>query len=200
MKLVKTLALSKLTYSATMLPLPKDIVKHIETLIDKFIWNGKKRKIKKQILYNSTVEGGINQTNLQAYFEAIKASWVPRILRQTNQPWTCIPRYYLSYFGKNYAILNFNFIDKAHFKKLEQIPLFYQELVIGFNKAKCDKKPLHREELLNNIIWGNRHLSFKCKDKTHETLYNKHWIECGIMYLKQIVTQNGKLDIERIKT
>jgi hypothetical protein len=199
MVIVKTLGLAKLIFSATMLPLPKNIGKHLETEIDRFIWKGKKRRITKEILHGTIAEGGLGQLDIQAYFEALKASWLPRIFRNENQSWNCLSRYYFNQFGKNFAILNFNFINKTHFPHIEKLPLFYQEIVIAINKTKSENKPSNKKELLNSIIWGNRHLVYENKvSKIQESLYNKHWIECEIMMLGQIVSQNGELNIESL--
>ena len=49
-EIIKTLALSKLIFSANMLSLPIGICKQVEMLIDKFLWSGKKESIKKRYI------------------------------------------------------------------------------------------------------------------------------------------------------
>ena len=95
--------------------------------------------------------------------------------------WNYLPQYYLNRYGKNLAILTFNFINEKQFPRIKQIPLFYQEVIIAFNKSKGSNKPTSKTEFLDNIIWGNRHFIPCSKQNNQETLYNKHWIECGIL-------------------
>ena len=199
MVVVKTLGLSKLIYSATMLPLPPNICDNIEKEIDRFVWKGRKRRIKKAVLCRAIDNGGIGQLSIKEHFYAIKASWIPRILRQKNESWNVIARFHLNKFGKDLAILNFTFYDPSQFPGINRIPQFYQEMVVAFNKAKWSKKPSTEEELLGSVIWGNRHFTIgeKCKQ---ETIHNKHWIDQGIMTFGQILLPNGNLDIHVLNT
>ncbi len=191
--IVKTIGLSKLIYSATLLPIPSEIVEILENVIDKFLWKGRKRRIKKDILQKPVSEGGVGQTNIKVHFEALKASWIPQILKQQNSAWSFLSQHYLNKYGSNLVILTFNFQNAAQFSLIKQIPAFYQEVVIAFNKSKDEKKPNDKTEFLNSVIWGNRNFIFSIKGKTQETLYNKHWIECGIMKMSDIISQEGRI-------
>ena len=198
--IVKTLGMAKITYCATMLPVPLNVCEKLDKEIDKFLWNGRKRRIKKAILYKPITEGGIGQLNLQTYFEALKASWVPRILRQQGHQWAGLPAFYLSYFGKDLAVLNFNFTSMEEFPYIKKLPLFYQEVIVAFNKAKHEDKPENMEELLNSVMWGNRHFLYNIeKAKKGKSIYNRHWIECGIIKVGHVVTQQGVLNIDRLR-
>ena len=57
-QIVKSLALSKLTFVATVLPIPDDFVKSVNKQIAKFIWSQKNPKIKKTTMIGEKKEGG----------------------------------------------------------------------------------------------------------------------------------------------
>lgn len=184
-----------------MLPVPKDICGQIEKLIDRFLWDGRKRRIKKELLYRPVTEGGIAIPNIYTFFEALKASWVPRLLTEGKQCWKLLPLYYINLIGKNTTILNFNFTEVAQFPEIKILPLFYQEAILAFNKAKPYKKPATKSDLLNSILWGNRYLMYETKYKKKSfkrSLYNKHWINSGVMRLGDVLTNNGEINIGKL--
>jgi hypothetical protein len=44
----------------------------IEKIFYKFLWNGKKDKIKRSIIINEYEEGGIKMSNIQSFYKALK--------------------------------------------------------------------------------------------------------------------------------
>ena len=83
---VKTYALPKLIYPFSVLANPKkNIIESIKTAIFKFIWDGKPDKIKRNILYQTYENGGLNLTNIEQFLSSIKASWVKRYLDENNK-------------------------------------------------------------------------------------------------------------------
>lgn len=197
--IVKTLGLAKINYSATMVEIPENITNRLEAMVENFIWKGRKRRIKKNILQLPVGEGGISQIDIKSHLEALKASWVPRILRNLNARWSFIPQYYLNKFGKNHAIFNFNFIDVSQFPPIKKIPLFYQEVVISFNRSKGVNKPICKTDFLNSVVWGNQNFMFNVRGKTQTSLYNRHWIDSGILKMSDIVSQDGNILSQKIK-
>ena len=78
---IKTLALPILVQCLTVLPNPPDsILKDIEQIFYKFLWNGKKDKIKRSIIINEYEEGGLKMPNIQSFYKALKMSWLDKLL------------------------------------------------------------------------------------------------------------------------
>ena len=77
---IKTLALPKLIYSASITEIPHGISKQIEKLIYKLIWKSKDR-IKRNYIMNTIANGGLNMIDIEFRFLALKAAWVARILQ-----------------------------------------------------------------------------------------------------------------------
>ena len=198
MVIVKTIGLAKLIYSATMLEAPENVCNQLEAMIDNFIWKGRKRRLRKEILQMPVCEGGIGQIDIKSHFEALKASWVPRLLKDSDAIWSFIPQYYLNKFGNNFAILNFHFLNVSQFPLIKKLPMFYQEVILSYLRSKGGNKPVCKADFLDSIVWGNYHFMFTVKGKMRESLFNKHWIECRIMKMGEIVSQDGKLQTPKL--
>ena len=86
---IKTLALPILVQSLTVLPnSPDSILNDIENIFYKFLWNGKKDKIKRSIIINEYEEGGLKMPNIQSFYKALKMSWLHKLLDPFNHsPW-----------------------------------------------------------------------------------------------------------------
>ncbi len=188
--IIKTLGIPQLIFSATMLAIPDNIIKKTNKLLYNFIWNSRDR-IKRNSIIGNYEKGGLKMVDIESQFEAIKAAWVSRIVNSDTNTWAILARYYVNMFGHNYFVLQMNFQSGKTFEAINQIPRFYQEVILAFNKSKMVKKPLCRHDILNEIIWGNRLFTYKGK-----TLYSKIWIQSGIVKLKQIYDVQGRIDHE----
>jgi hypothetical protein len=63
----------------------------IEKIFYKFLWNGKKDKIKRSIIINEYEEGGLKMTNIQSFYKALKMSWLHKLLDPFNHsPWKAL--------------------------------------------------------------------------------------------------------------
>lgn len=77
--IANTLALSKLTYVASILNSPEnDFIKKIQRLIYNFIWD-KTERIKRNTLIGNVFNGGLAIVDIECKIKALKASWVPRL-------------------------------------------------------------------------------------------------------------------------
>lgn len=82
--IVNTLALSRLTYVASILNSPEnDFIKKIQRLIYNFIWD-KTERIKRNTLIGSALNGGLAVADIECEIKALKASWVSRLLKNKN--------------------------------------------------------------------------------------------------------------------
>ena len=79
--IVKTLGLSKLVYSASVLTVPVHYTQEINKLTFNFIWLGKPPKIKRTTIIGEKKNGGL---------KALKIAWVNRIQNNSNASWKII--------------------------------------------------------------------------------------------------------------
>ena len=69
--------MSLLVYKMMVLPnLPVHLIKRIEELITKFLWNGNKPKIKMSSLQLKKAEGGLGLCNIAKREISLKVTWI----------------------------------------------------------------------------------------------------------------------------
>ena len=122
--LAKSLGVSQLVYTASMLPVPTTIIKNVQSELFSFLWKNKKDKIKRAVIYQPPKEGGLHFVNLATMVKSLRLAWINKFLSDTNASWEVIPNYYFSdYHGLQFPVLkcnyNVNFINK-------NIPIFYR--------------------------------------------------------------------------
>ena len=83
---IKSFALPKLIYVLSSLQSPPaDTIKRIETIMYKFIWDGKPDKIKREILIQDYGKGGLKMIDIKTFIKALKISWIKRIIQTLKQ-------------------------------------------------------------------------------------------------------------------
>ena len=78
---IKTLALSKLTHLALVLPnLDSKKIKYLENLIFKFLWENKPDKVCREDSKLSEKAGGLGIIDLNSFWKSLKFSWLRRAI------------------------------------------------------------------------------------------------------------------------
>ena len=98
-QVLKTFALSKLVLPATILDLPKNIVKKVNKIFYRFLWRSTEKV--KRVKVNQQIEhGGLRMVDIQAFFDSLLANWVNRILdaEPNVHGWVQLPRLFLKPF------------------------------------------------------------------------------------------------------
>ena len=109
--IAKTLGVSKLVYAASMLTVPQEIIKRVQTKRFNFLWKNKKDKIKR-VLSQETSKGGLNFPNFGTTVKALRLSWIGRLLSSpTTDAWTAIPNAFFQKYG------GLNFLLKCNYNK-----------------------------------------------------------------------------------
>ena len=73
-KIIKSLLASQLVYILSPLPTPSGYLKDINSLLYKFLWNGKCDKIKRIHMINDYTKGGLKMLDIQSFKNAVKAN------------------------------------------------------------------------------------------------------------------------------
>ena len=88
--IIKTLALSKLSHLALVLPnLDKRRLKTVETLFYNFLWGNKTDKVTRNDTKLNEKAGGLGIVDINSFWLSLKISWIRRILN-TNAFWPVI--------------------------------------------------------------------------------------------------------------
>ena len=190
-QVIKSLALGSLIYTASLCPYPNDVISKTEKILYTFIW-GQTEKIKRSTLIADKSNGGIKMIDVKTQFEALKAAWVPRLLKEQGDTchWKELPLYYISKFGNNNYILKTSMIDTKMCKHIKKIPTFYQEVIVSYNKSKI----VNENNLdINQPLFGNRLLTYG-KEGQKQCPYFINWINSGLCSVKDLRLINGKID------
>ena len=107
--IVKTLGISKLIYSASVLPVPDHFIQEINKLIFNFIWAGKPPKIKRNTIIGKKRDGRLKMCDFKIMEKALKITWVNRIQDESKASWKIIPNQLLHKHGSLAFLTKCNF-------------------------------------------------------------------------------------------
>jgi len=178
--LVKTLGISSLIYNFMLLDVKESHIKEINRILYDFMWFNKER-IQRKTLIGDINRGGIAMVDVESKVRSIKASWIRHII--TKSKWTGVLKTQLQELGFTIdGILKCNFTSVKTFPIITRLSEFYQHVFISFNMCKYKKAKKNDDDILSEVVWGNEMFMYKGK-----CLYEKGWIESGIMYVKDLI-------------
>ena len=130
-QVIKSLALPQLTLVATVLATPKNVVKDINKILFKFLWNSTE-KVKRLKLIQKAKLGGLNMIDTESYILSLKAYWVNRIkvADPNSHCWAQLPTYYFKPLFVNDTGLMFNYDTTVMFGESNSLPAFYKEVFL----------------------------------------------------------------------
>ena len=198
---VKSLILPNITFLASVTHLDKQQIDKFYTLIYKFIWNEKPPKVKRSVLCQDILHGGLKMVNIEKYVDAIKLTWLKRLTTGEFGKWKVIPQHLFDKCGKNFLIFHMNTNNIKALPAANVLSEFYLELTKTWMKYNGTETniPQNFRTIRQQVIWGNRHILLKGKE-----LFFKNWIESDIIYINDIIDENGKISeksiIEKLKS
>ena len=83
--IIKTLAISKLVYNASIINVPTHIFPKVEKILYRFLWGSNKEKIKRKTLIKNVEEGGLNMIHFASVVMSLKLSWVKRLFKSGSR-------------------------------------------------------------------------------------------------------------------
>ena len=179
--ITKTLALSKLTFNASVLCIPDNFAEKVDKITFKFIWDNKPAKIKKKTIIGSKGEGGLDMTMFTHIEKALKLAWVKRLLDPKQSAWKIIPRHSLSKYGGLF-LLACDFNTKE--LNLPNTPDFYKQIlsyIQDFNEQNY-----HFQDIMQIPIWNNKYIKVG-----NTSVYYRAWFDKGIITIKDLLGSNN---------
>ena len=80
--IIRSLILPQIQFLFSMIYIPNNLLKDIETILFKYLWDGKPPKIKRSTIIASIEEGGLNMVDVFAVHTTAKCGWVRRLNSQ----------------------------------------------------------------------------------------------------------------------
>ena len=166
---MKTLGLSKLIHSASVLAMSKHTVERINKIIFNFLWDGKPAKTKKKTIIAEKKHGGLEMIDFEIMERSLKLAWIKRIAENNHAAWKTIPEQALSQYG------GFAFFTQCqydiHFCVLQNLPEFYRTILSYWQNFKLltnDEKAAQ-----NQLIWSNRNILVVGKPIMYKSWFKK---------------------------
>jgi hypothetical protein len=122
----KSLILPNITFIGSCTIIPKEYIQTFKNIVYEFLWKGKKDPVKRSVLSNDYLEGGLKMTNIDTYIKALQIKWILRLLENSNENWKIIPQKYFEKIGENFLIFNMNLDSFKSLKNelTKNIPVF----------------------------------------------------------------------------
>ena len=194
-----SLIASLFVHRLSVLPrISEQYLKQINKLIENFIWENKKPKIKTQILQANKEDGGLGLANLQVKHKALRIQWVyktfenPLIAAMANDSLD-------NRIGEK--------LWEAHLTKTDihsmfprnnfwkEVLLDWQEYYYHQRKTRDEiAKRKTRDEIANTLIWYNSEIKI-----TNKPVIYKNWYNSGVKYLKDILENNTILNFQQFR-
>ena len=176
--LTKSLGISKFNHLITILPVPEDYIKRIETCFYQFVWNSKRDKVKRSILINNYAKGGLRMPHLQSVIHKCNIRWIQKYLNDSSATWKDILDEYLKKFGGTnlFILCNYDTVKLQNY-----LPPFYVSVF------KTWKPFIHStSDLIKNpFVWNNENIKMG-----NSTLYNDTFFKAGLWYTSDLYETN----------
>lgn len=182
--LIKSVALSQLTYCWSVLPQPgPDLIKRIEEIMFQFIWNKKRAKVKKDVMKGEYKEGGLKVPDIISVIKSLKIGWVKRYLDLENRSqWKKIMKPILN-INDETNIFDCNATTKQILSRVKNT--FWVETVEAWRDV-ANKETATSSEMLNEVIWLNKHMHLE----QNPGIRCKRFVEKGILRVKDLYDFN----------
>ena len=84
---IKTNLISQFVHLLSTIPRSESFLKTLNTILYKFLWNGKPDKIRRSTISLSYMQGGMKMINIHNFDKALKISWIKKLVTQPNSQW-----------------------------------------------------------------------------------------------------------------
>ena len=185
-QIIKTFAILKLMFRASVLPIYKDLVKEADSLFYSFIWNGKD-KVKRNVMTSEVEKGGLNMLDIDSMVRRRRVIFLKKYLEEYKSLWKAFLNELLVPVGGK-LILHCNF-DTS--KLSIDLPSFYKQCFDAWSEVN-EKMPSSLPESANEVIWNNKLL---CIDK--KSVYRRDIVELGFLRICDLFSTEKVLNLEQ---
>ena len=195
-QIIKTFAVSKIVLSASTQCVPDYIVKRMERIFFKFLWQSK-YKVKRVRMIQNLESGGLNMIDMKAFCSSLSASWIIRILEANpdEDNWVQLPRFFLGVLDIEGLNFKFNFDDSVLFSEMLRILFFYRQALKYYNKVFVSDRECFERTIMNQPLWGNKYIVNITHGKKN-VLFLRNWIRSGVRVVGDLMFTNGTLDVQ----
>jgi hypothetical protein len=180
--------------------LPNWVVPKLKNAILEFIWNGKKHKIKYNVLISSVKFGGLGLLDIERMKCALRLKFVKKYF-DVEHPLNPISKALISYNLDVYKNMKLGvdvFRINLSYNGISKLPLYYSEMLRAWKRLTGDRLvgPQCADELRRQPLFDNPLIM----NSSGNTLYYKYLIDCGINKMSDVIYEYipGFQPVERI--
>ena len=175
-----------------------EILKRINTIIYRFIWNPKadddKRvteKLKRVIINKGYECGGLNMIDIVKLQHSFLLKWGDRLIHSSNNSWKCIPLLTLKFVGGVAAFKSH--VHSSEYKGLDLVrsAFWARVLKIWLDYNKVEPIPSFQNPSLDDPIFNNNSIRYKKK-----VIFNKRCIVNSIIFVKDFISSGRFMSFE----
>ena len=186
---INSLVISLLVYPASVLEVPHKVLDDINSLLYRFLWDGKRAKIASKILENNIKLGGLKMPNIFLKVKAWKFSWLKRAMLNPDSAWVAT-------LNELTEKVSFTDLLKANpllnSPLLNKLPIFYKEILTTWYELKDN---FSGSTILKEMLWFNKNITIDRKPFFWEGWHGK-----GITLLQDILDENNQfLSVDALK-
>lgn len=178
--LIKSELLSQLIYLMTVLPSPSlEFVKKLESAFFKFIWGGKKDRIKRATLKAKYKDGGLQVPDVISQSNSLKIAWVRKYMDVENKAkWKDIMKEKL-HLGRDTTVFHCDSNPDTIKKWLKS--KFWEEACSAWMVIKKAEEN-SGGNILAKVIWGNRDI----KAESNQSISRQLLITKGLLRIADL--------------
>lgn len=182
-QIIKTYIISQLLYVSSVLDVPEDIIKEVDNIIFKFIWNNKKAKLRRSVLKRDIGEGGLKIPDFETMLQTSQLKWVNGLFESSDTGWPFfLSRYLLKSQIHLNALLHSNFDIKSLPIRPGTLPPFYSKMLTIWSKVG---EHTHGKQ---TFLWYNKNILINKK-----SIYYKDLFEAGAWYIQDLYNDDGSV-------
>ena len=199
-RVVKSLALSKITHLVQIIPNPPaPMILQLQRIINNFVWKGSKQK--KVVINKDKAElpenkGGLAVPNLQIFWDALKLAWLPRLFQtDDNTTWKRLAMSKLSHALKIPGLTVTRLLQEGP----ESIAKAASSISNPFWQAVLKRLPQLERTFYNNslkcvgerVIWDN--LDFQIEGKPLKRNFNNRIFTRSFNLISDFISPETKV-------
>jgi hypothetical protein len=185
LSIINALLIPKIIYPCTILVTPKETIGKVDKILNNFLWNWKKPKIKKDVLIRKTKSGGLKVPCLECKIDAWKSKWAIRCLK--NEPfeplWVHLVNMMLPNELKLPYLLKTRPTKSCLTVHCPKLSIFYIQIIQTWSSIRDTVKLTTIEQIRNEYLWLNKHIM-----SNNKTLYCKRSLSNKLLSIQNILT------------
>ena len=181
---IKTLALPMFVQCFTVLPdPPANIIKTIENIFFKFLWNGKPDKVKRNTLIGNYIDGGLKMPHITSFIHALKISWIKKILDPNKKSsWKILLTDLMEDLGGDKF---WQYTKPALLQHAKKFNKFWHDVINSWALIQVNQSTTP-EDILSQPLWYNDTIKIGNKPVVYS-----HWIKADIFFIVDLLKDDN---------